>query len=299
MRTPEAMEHDRSRKPSLADQLNHTVVRITSGKTIDYMPQSSGTGFFYGMKIDNIVIALIITNKHVISDALWLRFDFARMNEQKRRVLEPSRPYTLPISDAILFPHPDPDVDIVGIALNPMKEHLLKDGYNIAERLLSAENFPPVYLIPQIQASQPVLMSGFPNSLRDEANNLPILRRGILSTNLSTNYKGKQNIVVDIAVYPGSSGSPIFAYFDQLRPSKEFSIALFESPIAYLIGILHSGPTTNARGRLVTAPAPTEYPRTETTIMMHLGYAAKAHLIEDLRPQIEQRIKDEGAASPS
>jgi len=57
-----------------------------------------------------------------------------------------------------------------------------------------------------------VVMVGFPNGFWDESNNLPISRRGITATHPKLNHMGKQEFLVDLPVFPGTSGAPVFAY---------------------------------------------------------------------------------------
>ena len=65
-----------------------------------------------------------------------------------------------------------------------------------------------------------VAMIGYPNGRWDEINNQPIFRKGAVATRPSINYKGKREYLVDMSVFPGSSGSPILlvsegSYYDR------------------------------------------------------------------------------------
>lgn len=133
-------------------------------------------------------------------------------------------------------------------------------------------------------------MVGFPNGLMDTENNLPVVRRGTLATHYKADYLGKPNFVVDIASFGGSSGSPIFAFYENMRPTEDGGMGFFTEPAAFLIGVLHSGPVLNAQGKIVPAPVPTNYPVAEVPMMLHLGYALKARLIEELRGEIEKHL---------
>lgn len=55
-------------------------------------------------------------------------------------------------------------------------------------------------------------MIGYPNGLWDSQNNLPIIRRGITATSVKKDYNGKKEFLIDAAVFPGSSGSPVFIF---------------------------------------------------------------------------------------
>ena len=55
-------------------------------------------------------------------------------------------------------------------------------------------------------------MIGYPFGLKDFINDLPVVRKGITATPAFLDYNSKKEFLCDIAVYPGSSGSPIIIY---------------------------------------------------------------------------------------
>ena len=55
-------------------------------------------------------------------------------------------------------------------------------------------------------------MVGYPNGHSDQINNRPIVRRGITATSLQEDFNGQKVFLADIAVFGGSSGSPIFIF---------------------------------------------------------------------------------------
>ena len=126
-------------------------------------------------------------------------------------------------------------------------------------------------------------MLGCPSGLFDEVNNLPIARRGITATPLPTySYNGKAEFLVDIACFPGSSGSPIFTYPKEVpagpQPSGTF-------PGFFLIGILYAGPTISQTGEIVL----TEQPNFTLESMMHLGLAIRSPAMLELDRVIRER----------
>ena len=54
-----------------------------------------------------------------------------------------------------------------------------------------------------------ILIVGYPNGLWDATNNLPIFRRGVLATDYRYGWNGRDEFLIDAAVFPGSSGSPV------------------------------------------------------------------------------------------
>jgi hypothetical protein len=113
-------------------------------------------------------------------------------------------------------------------------------------------------------------MMGYPNGLWDQVNNLPIIRRGITAVHPKFDYNYKTDIVVDIASFPGSSGSPI-CIFNQGSYASEDGVTIGNRFM--LLGILYAGPQQTAIGEIQTVTIPTSVvPVARTNIMMNLGY---------------------------
>lgn len=134
-----------------------------------------------------------------------------------------------------------------------------------------------------LNAATDVIMVGFPNGIMDEANNLPVLRRGSLATPYRADYGGNRDFVIDIAAFGGSSGSPVFAYFNGMEPTP--AGMNMGGQAFYLIGVLHSGPVLNAEGKIVQRPVPTQAVAV-TQQMIHIGYCAKIDLLRDFLPEL-------------
>ena len=72
----------------------------------------------------------------------------------------------------------------------------------------------------EIPVTSQVTMVGYPSGLWDSKNNYPIVRQGNIATPPNVDFNGKEEFLIDIALYPGSSGSPVFlidhiSYIDQ------------------------------------------------------------------------------------
>lgn len=137
-------------------------------------------------------------------------------------------------------------------------------------------------------------MYGYPNGLWDEKHNLPLVRKGITSTHpaldveMETKYDKKSGIV-DMACWPGSSGSPIFL----VKVPKILHPSLEDERFVIFLGVLCSGPTSNDKKLQLTTNIESENPdelttasitlsKTASDTMIHLGYYAKAERIVEL-----------------
>ncbi len=270
----------------------YTVVKIEGESNHTPGMVSSGTGFFYRVDTKSGPIMMIATNKHVIDGLDVLRFHMPLTNSAGKRSFEPAEIVSVNAAFYPIFRHPDPSVDIAMVAAMPILESIAAKNKKPFFLSLSKDNFPPQWLTSKLSAFTNVIMIGFPNGLMDVANNLPISRRGILSTHYYANYNGAENFVVDIAAFGGSSGSPVFAYFEGMAPTND-GWAIGQTS-AYFIGILHSGPTLSAQGEVVPAPIPTSRQVSKTSLMMHLGYCAKVSLLNDFVPLVEKYIETQG-----
>src|SRR5690606_27633581 len=80
--------------------------------------------------------------------------------------------------------------------------------------------------------SSPVTMVGYPTGLWDDVNNYPLLRKGSVATHPHIDFKGKKEFLIDIPLYPGSSGSPVL--YSREREGKTYM---------YFVGMVWGRPT--------------------------------------------------------
>ncbi len=266
--------------------LPYLVVRITGYSAANPSSISFGTGFQYKFHFDDATLPVIVTNKHVIKGFDHLSFHFGLVGADGRRILGTPEVVTIEVAKHIILMHPSPDVDLAIIPAARLLEEIMERGKDPFKMYLDKTNLPPAWLRQKLIASTEVLMVGFPNGLFDEVNNLPLLRKGILSTPYMADYKGKPNFVIDIAAFEGSSGSPVFSYFDGLAPIEDGGMAIGASDVK-LIGVLHSGPVMQRERVVVAADFPSVKQVSVTGMTIHLGYCVKAELIEDFVPILE------------
>jgi hypothetical protein len=126
-------------------------------------------------------------------------------------------------------------------------------------------------------------MIGYPNGLWDEVNNYPLIRRGITASHPAVDHEvdGVPTTVVDIACFPGSSGSPVFLYNHGSFADKKGNLVVGGRLL--FLGVLFSGPVIQADGRIVIHNIPTAaVPVAEVSLMMNLGYIVKSRELEPL-----------------
>ena len=83
-----------------------------------------------------------------------------------------------------------------------------------------------------------VVLFCYPKGKYDDKNYKPIIRKGITSSHPSKNYRGEREFLIDIACYPGSSGSPVFLYNHDVFSTK---IEIEQEKSVILLGVLSGG----------------------------------------------------------
>jgi hypothetical protein len=93
--------------------------------------------------------------------------------------------------------------------------------------------------------------------------------------------EGVASTVVDVACFPGSSGSPVFIYNTGSYVKKNGDIDLGRRLL--FLGVLFAGPQIEADGKIVIRTIPTDAQAiAQIKLMMNLGYVIKARELEAL-----------------
>ena len=142
----------------------------------------------------------------------------------------------------------------------------------------------------ELSGLEEVVMVGYPIGLWDERNNFPIFRKGYTASHPAVDFNQKGVGLLDIACFPGSSGSPIFILNENGYTDKNGTTYIGGKRIM-LLGILFGGPSYNAEGELVISEIPTQQIVTPITpLMTNLGYYIKAEEINEFETVIKQHI---------
>jgi hypothetical protein len=92
-------------------------------------------------------------------------------------------------------------------------------GVQLYYHAIDSQRIPDAATVRGFDALEDVLFVGYPSGVWDQVNLMPILRRGTTATPLELEFEGHKQFLIDAAVYPGSSGSPVFVVRDDpLRP---------------------------------------------------------------------------------
>lgn len=143
----------------------------------------------------------------------------------------------------------------------------------------------------EIDIAEEIIMIGYPNGLWDSVNNMPIVRRGSMATNISLDHNGKREFMIDAACFPGSSGSPVILFNKGGYTDKQGNLNWGNGRL-YLLGILYAGPQLTVTGEIqvVTVPNAQQKALSVSHIPNNLGYIIKSSAILDFIPIIKNLI---------
>jgi len=255
--------------------------------------QGTGTGFLYSFKykvgLASMETLALLTNKHVIREAVELTTTLSLLEKGHRGSISDNpadqkvthRQSSIDISPSNVFLHPKPEVDLCAINITGLFNQLSQSNdlrhYSFGEDQIPSAKFRKI-----LRPIEQVVMVGYPNGLWDEANNLPIIRRGQTASHPLINWNGKPEFVVDCACFPGSSGSPIFLYEDGMYRTEDGSYS--PGTNSMLLGILYAGPMFSIEGKIIQKIIPTEVRDVPIfNSMLNLGFAISVDEIAPIR----------------
>lgn len=266
---------------SLSEQLTYSTVRIEC--ELKSGGVSTGTGFFFKFledKKNKRHVPVVVTNKHVIKGAKKGKLIITKANDKGEPI--DTEHFTLAFDNFETFwrLHPDADVDLCAMPIAPFVNEANKRGDKLFYIPFTKNLLPTEKHKEELTALEEVLMIGYPNGIWDSVNNMPIFRRGSTATNPMLDYNGKKEIMIDIAAFPGSSGSPVLIYNEGGYRDKKGNMYMGANRII-LLGVLYAGPQATATGEIVMSPN-LQRPMAISKIPNNLGLIIKAERIIEL-----------------
>lgn len=216
------------------------------------------------------------------------------MNSSEKREPAPaSFEIELPNFEQSWFMHPDPSVDLCVMPFEPLRRQAEILGREVFCCPLDEAFIADQQTLENLAALEDVVMVGYPIGLWDSTNNLPILRRGVTASHPATNFQGKEQGVVDMACFPGSSGSPVLILDEGVYTTPQ---GVSVGRRIHFLGVLFAGPMHRADGKIEIMEIPTHSVAVPvTTIPIHLGYYVKASALVSFKPFLLKAWKLDGA----
>jgi hypothetical protein len=148
------------------------------------------------------------------------------------------------------MPHPDPNIDLAVIPAGPFLVAGRDDTNKAIATTLRKSDVATEPELAQFSPGDEVLMIGYPTGIWDHVHNRPVFRRGIAATHPGLAYQGRPEFLIDVATFPGSSGSPVFLHnliwYDRDRQTIAWAKT---GPRNRLLGILWGGSRTPPKAR--------------------------------------------------
>lgn len=265
--------------------------KIDSGKVSYY--QSSGTGFFFSFKFPEGEIPVIVTNKHVIIDALRGTLNLKTLDSSDNFNYGNFEKVEIDFFKKYWIFHPDSNVDLAIMPIMPLIKNFEARKKKIAYAAYDEYQIPNDSISRSLSAIEEILMIGYPFGLRDIVNDVPIVRKGITATPHFLNYNSTKEFLCDLPVYPGSSGSPIIILNSGNYSNRKGGTIIGTRLL--LLGINYATYTKDFSGKIIPKASYniSDSLITNTSIPYNIGIAIKSDKILDFKP-ILRRIIFEG-----
>lgn len=267
---------------SISERMMFNTVRLVASD------RSSGTGYFYNFVIDNKIVPVIITNKHVVnynSNETMTFYLHLRNGEN-----ESNESYQVTLTLNWIF---HSKKDLCFCFVNPVFEFVKKQtGKDVFYIAIDETILPSQKMLEELSALEELVMVGYPIGLWDKNNNFPIFRKGYTASHPAIDFNESGIGLVDMACFPGSSGSPIYILNEGGYKDKVGNLNWGQSRIIF-IGTLFSGPIYDATGKLVVTDIPTsnQVVESHTSIMVNLGYYIKSSEILEFKNIIKEILE--------
>ena len=262
----------------MAEMLTYSTVQIKCNYAGNL--EGSGTGFIINIcenKEKGTCVPILVTNRHVIENSTKISFKLCLADDDGNPIDTQTHEVDAPM---ILWrKHPVANVDLCCLPLVPILNHVTEQGVKVFYIPLSAGLIPGEDALRNLVALEDVVMIGYPIGVSDTYNNKPVIRRGITAIHPKNDYNGRKETLLDIAAFPGSSGSPVFIFNQGAYPTLD-GIEMKSSPRIMLLGVLWGGEEYNAAGVLQFSLLP-NIPTPMTKIPANLGIIIKSERIKE------------------
>jgi len=260
---------------SAAKRLLFSTVRVDT--ELEDGSAGSGTAFVITHRHARGATPFIVTNRHLVEGVRRGGLIFTQQREGRPDF---GRSFQLNIDDfsAAWFHHPDAETDLTIIPLRPLERAARDMGVELYYQSIDSRSIPDAAQVRDFDALEEILFVGYPSGIWDQVNLMPILRRGTTATPLELDFEGRKQFLIDAAVYPGSSGSPVFVVRDDpLRSRAEGARTI------WFVGVVAAVFFRQEQDEIVSVPIPASRGSgAVTTEMIDLGLILKAESVREL-----------------
>ena len=234
---------------SITKKLLFNTIRVDT--VLEDGSEGSGTAFVVSHAHPRGTTTFIVTNRHLVDGVRRGGLVFTQKRNGQPAFGER---FQLNIEDfpQAWFMHPDPEVDLAIIPMRPLEQAAHDQGVELYYQVIDSRLAPDAAALRALDALEEVLFVGYPSGVWDQVNLMPILRRGTTATPMALDFEGRSEFLIDAAVYPGSSGSPVFVYQPETgRPGQGMGRSKF-----MFAGVVAAVFFREEANHLVPAPVP-------------------------------------------
>jgi hypothetical protein len=250
--------------------------------------QCTATGFFFGFQGDRSDV--LITSRHAIAgssqgllrlhDAFW---------KDERHGEAPTFDIELKDFENLWIRHPDESIDLVALPCKNIDDAAARLGKSAHWMTIESIMVPTASRLIELNAVEDVLMLGYPNGLWDKSHNLPIYCRGITASHPEIDFCGKPELLIDMACFPGSCGSPVFVFKAKGQTDDRGNVRCGE-PQDLLLGVVYAAATVASDGQIAARPTSVGICSREE-FSIHLAYVIKSRELLRFADVIPQRCQ--------
>lgn len=256
----------------LSELLMHNTVRIEA--TENSKKIRHGTSFFFTYQLsNNKTVTVLVTTKHLVRDADSAVLAFTCADSAGGPIYGNPFLYRIERFEKQFIMHPEENIDLCIMPILPFFNDInSRYKTNIFRTSFFESDIPRSDVIESLSALESVVMVGYPYGVWDKINNLPIIRSGSTAVHPKFDFNGKPSLVVDIANFPGSSGSPVVIF----NEGEYFSNGtMSEGNRVLFLGVTYAGESVLENGR-------------PSRVWINLSYAVKSHKLLDFKPILEK-----------
>lgn len=261
-----------------SDKMVFCTTRIIAYRNRNDSYADAGTGFFYTYK-DRIYL---VTNKHVLANAEIVEFKV--VTQDKNGKLDYGSLATTRLDKDLLQKrscgHPSKNVDIQVIDLMGCDIDIREPDRVAYFCPIDESLIPDQKGLEDLFAIERVVFVGYPNSMWDEVNHLPIIRSGTTASLLTIDFNGEPKFLIDASVFPGSSGSPVFINDDSWYSNRRG--VRIGVPRMLFLGVISGVYIESETEDIEIVPAPTTNKfSSSSTPVIDLGIVEKAKTVQE------------------
>ncbi|OBS08086.1 S1 family peptidase [Acidihalobacter prosperus] len=271
---------------TLAKRLMFNTVRVDT--VLEDGTEGSGTGFVVAHQGPHGLRRFIVTNRHLVEGVRSGGLVFTQGRDGQPLI---GTRFELEIEEFphAWFLHPDPEMDLAIVPMAPLERAARDQGVQLYYHDIDTALVPDAATVNGFDALEEILFVGYPNGVWDHVNLLPIMRRGTTATPIGMDFEGQAEFLIDAAVYPGSSGSPVFLY----RGEGTAQAGAARAPL-YFLGVIAAVFFREEENQLVPGPVPASQggATVRQSEMIDLGLVIKSQAVVGLIEEYCRRWRE-------